>query len=211
MWEAILYSLGGYAVLLACLGFLAKSIINHYLSKDIEKYKEQLKANSELAQKELENSLKLIAIEHNIRFKSLHEKRAEVIAELYRRLSEAVNYTRSFLSLFEVDGDKSKPEKYEDAMRKFFDFGSYFEKHRIYFSQDHCDLIDAFFEKLRNPCIEFMNYLDVSPHDPDMVRRKGEVWVQAWRSVRDNIPPAQRALEDEFRKILGVKVDVVQV
>jgi hypothetical protein len=207
MWETILLSFGGSAVLLTALGFLARSVINHYLSKDIEMFKSQLKASADLAQAELKSSLKLIATEHEIRFKSLHEKRALVLGELYAQMAEAVKLTRSFVSPLELIGEKSKQEQYRETMQKILDFYWYFDKHRIYLAQNQCDLIDAFVEKLREPSIDFSSYLDVPEFDKEIMKEKRKVWREAWKSVEEKVPSARKALEDEFRQILGVKVN----
>jgi hypothetical protein len=210
MLETILITFGSSTVLFTALGFLSRSIINHYLSKDIETFKTRLKADSDLAQQQLRNSLKLIAVEHEIRFKRLHEKRAEVLDELYAHLSEAVRLTRSFVSIMEWNGEKSKQEKYPETMQKILDFYWYFDKHRIYLTQTQCNLIDAFVDKLREPSIEFSMYLDVSRFDAKSLKEKNKVWRDAWKSVEEKVPLARQALEDEFRKILGVEINVTK-
>ena len=41
-WQEIIKSLGGLAILAGMLGWLIKSIITHFLSKDVEAYKTKL-------------------------------------------------------------------------------------------------------------------------------------------------------------------------
>lgn len=206
MFETILITLGSSTLLVVALGFLSRSIINHYLSKDIETYKIKIKAESDISQEQLKNSLKLIAVEHEIRFKRLHEKRAEVLDELYAHLAEAVYLTRSFVSIMEWVGDKSKQDKYLEAMQKIVEFYRYFDRHRIYLTDEQCELIDAFVDRLREPSIEFSFYLDVPKFNQEMLKEKSKVWREAWESVEKKVPPARQALEDEFRKMLGVAI-----
>src|SRR5689334_14475556 len=58
-------------LLISAAGWLTQNIITHRLSKDIETFKTSMR-------------------EHEIRFSRLHEKRAEVIAELYSYLINCI-------------------------------------------------------------------------------------------------------------------------
>lgn len=70
-WPTVLLQLITSGATLTGLAFLLKSLFTHQFQKDLERYKREL-------QLELQN-------EH-VRFSRLHEKRAEVIDELYKRI-----------------------------------------------------------------------------------------------------------------------------
>lgn len=80
-------TVGGTAVLLAAAAWLIRTVLTNRLALDAEKFKAELKANADMEMEKLKHSLQRIAVEHQVRFSKLHEKRAEVIADLYRRLS----------------------------------------------------------------------------------------------------------------------------
>ena len=82
--------------MLAVLAYLAKSLIEHKLSRDVSKFQSDLKAASDAAIERLKSDLQLHAIEHQVRFSRLHEKRATVIAELNSLLAEAMWEAESF-------------------------------------------------------------------------------------------------------------------
>ena len=48
MYEEIIKLLGGTAIIVAAVAWLIRSLIVHFLSKDVEKYKEQLRAANDL-------------------------------------------------------------------------------------------------------------------------------------------------------------------
>ena len=190
MLKELIIALGGSSILLLAVAYLIKSIITHFLSKDIEAYKVKLKA-------EVEKSL----IEHDTVFRGLHSKRAEIIAELYTKLTEAVSATESFLSPIEFGGEPSKEEKYKVAMEKIINFFQFFDKRRIFLNESLCIQIDDFVNKIRKPTIEFLGYLDL----PDGSKQKRDVWIKSWTTVSEKaVPNARKALETEFRKLLGV-------
>src|SRR5690606_27647479 len=97
-WQTIVLALGGNLALVAVLGWLSKSLISQLLAKDIESFKIALKSESESASEKLRHELEKAMIEHQVRFSKLHEKRAEVIAELYSLLVQAYWDLQSFVS-----------------------------------------------------------------------------------------------------------------
>lgn len=194
MWTEVLTALGGSAVLLAVVAWLTKSIITHFLSKDIESYKVGLKAETEKA-----------LLEHDTVFRGLHSRRAEIVAEMYSKLAEADSATKSFLSLIEYAGELDKKHKSKIAMEKIFDFFKYFDHRRIFLNESLCKQIDEFVHKIYDPATDFSMYLEDPQLDPETAREKRKVWREAWMSVsKDDVPKARKALEDEFRKLLGV-------
>lgn len=206
MWSEFIVGVGGSALLLAAAGWLTKSIISHFLSKDVENYKLALKATTDLRIEEFRSSLRMRAYEHEVRFSRLHERRAEIVAELYSKLADAVNATADFVSIIEWLGAPSKEHKYRIAMEKIVEFFSYFDSKRIFLSAELCLQIENFVDKIRDPAIEFSEYMNDTRQDPELGKEKRVVWSKVWKSVtREDVPQARKALETEFRNILGVE------
>ena len=59
-WKALLVAFGGNVTLLFLLGYFGRSLVSQVLAKDIEKFKADLQ---------------LAAVEHQVRFSKLHERR----------------------------------------------------------------------------------------------------------------------------------------
>ncbi len=87
--QDLLTAVGGVTGISFAVAFLMKSVINHALTRDAEKFKAQLKADADLEIEKLRSSLQMVAIEHQVRFSSLHAERAKIIAELHGRLVDA--------------------------------------------------------------------------------------------------------------------------
>ena len=138
IWETFLFVFGGNAGLLLALGYLVKSLLDKRIVQDTKRFESELKAKSDAAIEHIRNTLQLQAIEHQVRFSRLHEKRASVIAELYGHLVEALWEAESFLSPMQWAGDPKMKEKYELAMNKFVELYRYFDKHRIYLPEEVC-------------------------------------------------------------------------
>ena len=84
-WKALIVAFGGNVTLLFLLGYFGRSVVSQVLAKDIEKFKADLQ---------------LAAVEHQVRFTKLHERRTEILVELYELLVQAIWTTSTFTSLF---------------------------------------------------------------------------------------------------------------
>lgn len=71
------------AVLLAVLGFLCRSIVRHWLTKDVARFKDQLHAEQEIQARQIQHALEIAKLEYQVRFTRLFEKRFEKIEELH--------------------------------------------------------------------------------------------------------------------------------
>lgn len=86
-WQIIiLLVLGGTPV----LKWFVKSLIEKMLAKDLERFRASLNSEANSTIERLKHELQLVSLEHQVRFSKLHEKRAEVIAELYGLLVEQI-------------------------------------------------------------------------------------------------------------------------
>jgi len=205
VWQTIILALGGNAALLAVLGWLSKSFVSQLLAKDIEGFKQSLRSESEAALKKLSHDLEKSAIEHRVRFSKLHEKRAEVIAELYGLLVQAYWDISSFASPMEWAGEPNKQEKYVTAMNASAGFYRYFEKHKIYLPKELCAQINEFAQEMRSKAIGFGVYVkyDDDAMNDRTYEQKHEKWTEAWDYFDKQAPVARAALENELRNILG--------
>jgi hypothetical protein len=134
------------AVVLAPAAWLTKTLLSDHLVRQAEAFKIKLRADFATANERLKNSLQMVALEHQVRFSKLHEKRAQVIEKVYQRLVELEKgYGRFVL----VDGFETDTQKQQDA------------------------------------------------------RIKINVRMYPYEALRNQIPAARAALENEFRKLLG--------
>lgn len=204
-WQSILIAFGGNAVLLLVLGWLARSLGSQVLAKDLEKFKAELAAASSATMEHLKHELQRAALEHQVRFAKLHERRAEVIAELYGLLVEAHWASQSFISPAEWSGEPSKQEKYTAAMNKSADFYRFFDKNRIWLPEALCKQLEDFFQNIRSKVIEFGVYVahDTGHGPAHFAKEKMDIWIKAHEYFEKEIPGARAALEAELRGILG--------
>lgn len=208
--ESVLVAIGGNAALLAVLSFLAKSVIEKVLARESKQFETELKAKADSTMERLKNDLQLRTIEHQVRFSKLHEKRAEVIAELYSKLRTALWNSESFLAPVQWAGDPNPKEKHLTAMNSLVEAYRYFGEHRIYLPEELCDSLEKLIRDTRAEVIRLGVWID---HDERSLpshaqNQKHESWMAAWSAITTDIPKATHALEEEFRALLGGQANV---
>ena len=136
-WEVILLAVGGNAALLAVIGWLGHSLGSQLLAKDLERFKSELSATTSSTAERLKHELQMAATEHLVRYAKLHERRAEVIAELYGLLVEAQWSSQTFVSVIEFAGEPPKSEKYVSAINKAAEFYIGLTQKKLYIQQQN--------------------------------------------------------------------------
>ncbi len=204
MWEQLLFVFGGNATLLIVLGFLFRSVISQLLTKDVERFKTELKAQADKSIEQLKNSLQMTALEHEVRFSKLHERRAEVIEELYGRLVALQKDAQHFAIGEGYTPDKQKQDAaYLMIESAIFDLSDFIELRRIYLPEQFCASSKIFLEAIRKHTIAVwvngsVGY-DPMPH---VLEERRVVFKEAYRACEQDIPALRSLLEYEFRKLL---------
>jgi hypothetical protein len=192
------------AVVLAPAAWLTKTLLSDHLVRQAEAFKIKLRADFATANERLKNSLQMVALEHQVRFSKLHEKRAQVIEKVYQRLVELEKgYGRFVL----VDGFETDTQKQQDARIKInvkmYNTALFIEKHRIYLPAEVCTSLKAFLDIMWHHAISVVLYGSISNPNPQTLTERQQAFRDAYEALRNEIPAARAALENEFRKLLG--------
>lgn len=197
-WQDIFKEIGIIGIIAGLLTWLIKELGMNIINKNLKDYEQSLNQKSELFKKELS----LIAQKAN----KLHEKRIERIEEIYSLLTDFHNDMQNLIS-WKITTGMSKEEIIEqeivninlanDSGKKFFD---YYSKNRLYFNQETCELIDEIIKLLKGSHNDF-SYKYLFNLSPDMSYQNIQ---RANENIREKVPRVKKALEDNFRKIIGV-------
>jgi hypothetical protein len=195
----ILKLLGGGAALLGSLVWLTRTILAHLLSKDLEVFKARLNAESGVALEQLKSQMGLLAAERAVRFSALHEKRADVVADLYYRLSmlkirasllQRLQTLRQAGTVTEARVDDFVSELAVESTSLF----QHIMRNQLYFGPELANALrDASF-------LVGVEVLTVSDDAKETRRAK---FVQTWSTAEPEMAALLHAIESQFRRILG--------
>jgi hypothetical protein len=195
----ILAVIGGSYGLYRLAEWLIKRAVDASLQRRADEFRILLQRDVDLQVQSLKSSLEMIAYEQQVRFSKLHEKRADVIAELYSQIVELPTYAGKFILQSPSDVEQAKI-----AMDKVTEADCFVAKNRIYFPSDVCELLDKFVKTLRSMVIQVQVYWkDRSFVTLEMMEEQNKVMMKAVTNLENEIPTLTRKLENEFRSLLG--------
>jgi hypothetical protein len=203
--KQLLFTLGGSAIAIAALAWLARSIITQWLSKDVESYKNQLQAQSNMALERLRSDLQILADRRNIEYSRIHEKRLEIISDLAGKIRVFHERVSAYVAPWEPAGGPTKEERRKLAGNALLEFNNYFLPRKFFLPKDTAEKIEAFRTALSKVTADFMIYVEqesARDRDPD---KNLDVWIQADEYTSKQAPVLLADLEDDFRKILGIE------
>jgi hypothetical protein len=203
--KQFLFTLSGTAIAVAALAWFARSIVTHWLSKDVEAYKTRLEAESTIALERVRSQLQILAARRNIEYSRIHEKRLEIISELVGKIVVFYERVSAYVSEVEWGGAPSKEERRKLAAEAFADFNKYFIPRRFFLPKATVEKIEAFRGGLYKISVDFMFYVEYPRERKTNPKKDLDVWTQASDYTLKEAPKLIADLEDEFRNILGIE------
>lgn len=188
-FSSLLLQFGTSAVALALLAWLAREITTHWLSKDIEVYKETLR--SELSREEFV-------------FRQIRERRALVVASLFSLLQRALNAAKDYVMMSDhYSTEEERREAIESTAAVVREARHYFDENRIWLEGQVSEKIETLLKTHGEGL--FAKFTNAAQTQRAAL---GKDWVGAEitrlieQSIKE-VPEALRALEDLFRVTLG--------
>lgn len=179
LW-ALLRDLGVFTAAGGLLVWLGRKLTTHLFSKDLEKFKSDLREQAAVRQ---------------IVYSKLHEDRAKIVAQLFSHLVEFEAAIESLTKPMQWAGELGLEEKARIAAEAGNTVLRYFEGNRIYFDEGLCRSIEELTKELRSV------FIDATPPDEDPDHR---IRREAWNQFKNRIPTLKASVEKEFRRLLGV-------
>jgi hypothetical protein len=204
MVEEIVKELGKYTILVVALAWLIRSIITHFLSKDVEKYKEQLRAANDLELEKLRSQLAQQALEHEVKFRRLDEKVADHLTTVYQRLFDLYESVVDYVKIFEWGGEPSKEEKHAVVIKANEEFWDYFLHNRPYVPAKLYKQIREVADVLATTARDFAHGQDREKKGRPAKSADEDHWDKAFKETQEKATPMFSALVAEIQRRLGV-------
>jgi len=198
---AVLLSLGGGgAIVLGMSSWLGKLWATRMLEKEKAKYATELEVTRNEYRREMEQltaQLQLHAFEHQTRFSYYHEKKCEVIAELYRLLDEVTKRLAVVMSPSQTPAQRETSGK--EIVEPYNHLVSHFYGRKIFLDRDVCDQVEAIMTTMRSAITNW----GISQM-PGWPAKDGTLlWAEASKAMERSVPPLLAVLEERFRAILS--------
>ncbi len=207
-------------MLLGAVAWLLKAVINdrlkanadaeiervkNTLMQETEAFKIRLKADADVQNEQLKTSLQMTALEHEVRFSKLHEKRAEVIADLYARFVKAYWAAWTYHQWTERPGGPTQEQQADSARQKLHKAFVFFEINRIYLSDPLAGSLDVFFERAKILTLK-AQYFDAKSNKTEHVAQlHHDARTEGLEAFQKEFPEMRQRLDAEFKRLIEPK------
>jgi len=176
-------------VLIGSVAWFCREIVKLFLSKDIEKYKSNLKKENE---------------SYKIRFQSLHLERAQIIKEIYIKMVSAHEDIHSLNRPMRWAGEDPEETKEKRAIYSTNELLGYYDKHKIFFEKTIADDMDSFMNEIRNVWKIRNHWRSIKPEESGSGEKRADLYKKLWTLVDKRVPELKMQLENKFRDIIGI-------
>jgi hypothetical protein len=222
LWEVVknvLASLGGATLLALGVAWFFRTGISHWLARNIEKHKTDPRLTSEkelerhkaerkdASEHELEDvrpGVKKEHGEHEVRFRKVYEKEADVIEKAFSLLNKSYQDMAKYLSPVDYAEEPDKQGRADTFAKSFEDFQECLFESRLFLPPPLFRMIVDLRDKMSKAAIEFKVGLmeEKSPHLTDASRSH---WLAAHEAFTKEIRPTFERIHTEFQKVPGFR------
>ena len=209
-WGPIFENLGLFGLIIGGVTWLLKSLGKDLIKRRFAAFEKELDIKSREYQVRLDADLYThktkLDIEHT-QFQKLHEKRLEIIVELYITITELDRAMHIMTALIKPipsgqDANTMEKEQVQAASDAYQKFQRFYLTNKIFLNPDTCKILDTLEDKYWNSFWDGTTHQRLGPTD---LQYNYEQVKKASVIVKQHIPPLKDKLEVEFRKVLGVK------
>lgn len=177
----------------------------------MEQYKSKLSEELTLKIEPIKSELAKSNITHQIQFSFLHQERAKVILELYRKLIELhsamVDWT-NFMHPIIKDAEMESQARIDRVNNAIHDFKNFYVVNKLFLPKSFCSYIDEVFEEYWGKGWDFgYNQERVKSGEltEEYFKHYSEQMSKISKELKENLPPKINEIEDRFRKLLNVE------
>ena len=175
-----------------------KNAIKSEYDQKLETHKSQLKAHTDSELEKLKTSLSTIAAEQRVKFSTLHNDRAKVIAKTYAYLKEVYLTMHDYVKKKGHSQDKPIDERRQIAVNAHSAFREYYRKKLIYLPKIAADKLETIDSEVVEIFHRFLNNVELQQGANDANK-----WDDIFEKMNGEMQDTFKELEDDFRRLLG--------
>jgi hypothetical protein len=210
-WSTFIREVSAFGIAAGALAWLMNALVSHNLSKGLEAYRAQLSAATAVHIEQLRSAFAIATKEHEIRFGTLHSRRADALVKIGGALQTAAVHARLLVSIADVPGfaaldldeeslvGQVQARSYSGAVMAMVELRQLVAANRLLLDAGLIKRLDDLVKALDPSWNTYMAHYSKKPRDPEQLR-------QALKAFGANLPEIDAhvaAVEADFRTILG--------
>ena len=200
---AVLLSVGGGgAIVFALSSWLGKVWANRILEREKATLARELEAAKRLYNDEIEKvraELQKGTFEHQTRFTWYHQKKAELIANVYRLMNDAIERVKDMVSPLQFGGDDARQKRIDETIKIYNELAAEYYGKKIFLEKEICEKVESVLSIMKTAISDWG-----MSQDPGFKGKEGILlWGKAYKSMINEVPPLLSDLEHTFRGMLS--------
>jgi hypothetical protein len=200
-WNSVIVAVGSNAIVLGVLAFLAKSLINHLLDKDVRQFQKDLEQSATREIESFKSNLEIERIRLQISYGGIFEKQAQAILETYRSILDIEQAASDAINLGGTNAERRHEfgKAFSVVRQKYF-------ANRILLPPDIDEGLAHFTDRM------FRSILQYTSADERRIQRMSDEEIEkffekqekAAEIVESELPPIRERLINRMRETIGV-------
>lgn len=186
-------------LIVAAIAYLAKTILSQVLLRDIEHFRLSMQVELDRSKSQFDAEIRKKSFEFEKQFSLYHERRAQIIADVYELLDETTQRSLTAMSPLQLAGEMPQAEKFKLAADSYNTLAKLYYSKKIFFDEQVATKMDSLLITLKNALFDFQ----FSQKEGTPPKEKLDMWRGAYKKVKEDIQPLKEVMEREFRKVLS--------
>lgn len=179
--------------------YLKKSGENKAVNENLESIKNQLKATTKITE-DIKAEISQRNTEHQIKYRIYHQKRIEVVTDLYEKLLEievnAVSY------IMRADFAEGETKDFHNAKKSIHDFLHYANRNMMWVPEELYGKFDEIVKKINNGVFKTFVYISKQYATQKAVELSSGKSTEAIKVLSEDVPKIKEDILATIRKIL---------
>jgi len=175
-----------------------KNKIKSIYDKELEKFKDELKRQSDKEIETMKSNLSVEANRINIRFSKLHEKRIDIVSDVYGNLSDLYDALSLYTSALELVGMPSRDQRLDSLQNSYKSFKKVYTNSKIFLPKNISSKIDDINMKMLLSGNFFTNSVHAAPNGADTF----DAHLKVSQAVSGPMKESLKELESEMRLLI---------
>lgn len=197
--------------ILVTLGFLGRTIIERWVTKDIHKSKIEIEKATSIEIEKIKAMLDAEKFKSEVLFTKFHEKRIEVVNEIHNKLTDLESGLFRVLNQLTDKKAKNQELKFDDELPiSLHKTWSYFNKNKIYFNEELANKIEMHLVQAIGISTLFVMSTDLfqleewpAQYTEILGQLQDVDKISAAKTLLDELRKDNKEIESEFRKLIG--------
>lgn len=136
------------------------------------------------------------AFEQQTRFSWYHQKKAELIANVYALLNDVSEYVKEMVSPLQLADDESRHAHAKATFDLYNKLAAEYFGKKIFLEREICEKVESILGAVKEAIMDFR-----LSQDPQL--RDARLWGKASRTMIKDVPPLLAEFEHTFRSMLS--------